>query len=229
MRSKLVIITGGNSGIGNALVEAFYEGGCEVIIADKTDKPSARGVQYILDLTDENEVDLFIKKIIHAHGVPDIVIFNAGRGIHQKLSEGDLHAWKKIFAINVFSVLQLVRGLVPSMLERGRGDLIFISSVSADKPHPYGGVYCASKAALSAIAETLRLEVQPRLRVLNVLPGVVDTDFFGSIIGGGQTPENIGWGAVQPKEVADAVYYAVSQRNDISLNQIVIRPTAQPM
>lgn len=188
-----------------------------------------QGTHLMADLANEADTTSFKEKVLAQFGVPDILIFCAGRGVHQKLSEGSVSQWKEIFELNVFSVLHLLRGFLPYMLERGSGDIVFISSVSAEKPYPYGGIYCASKAGLNTIAETLRLEVQPKLRVVTVAPGVVDTDFFENIIDGSQTADNIGWGSVHPEEVADAVRFALSQRSDVSLNSIVIRPTAQPL
>src|SRR5690625_1660004 len=110
------------------------------------------------------------------------------------------------------------------MTEQGQADVVFISSVSSTHTYPYGGIYAATKAAVDTLAETLRLESQPDVRTTVIRPGVVDTSFFESMIHGDQTPESIAWGAVQPEQIADAVYYAVTRDPGIAINEIVIRP-----
>lgn len=203
--------------------------GNQVVYADKRPSGLDKGIHLLTDLGDEADSVAFPEKVLSQFGIPDVVIFCAGQGIHQRLSEGNPSQWKEIFEVNLFSALRLLHGFLPHMLNKGEGDIVFISSVSAEKPYPYGGIYCASKAALNTIAETLRLEVQPKIRVTTVAPGVVDTDFFENIIDGSQTADNIGWGSVHPEEVAETVCFALSQRTDVSLNNIVIRPTAQPL
>ncbi len=229
MEGKLIVITGGSFGIGRSLVQLLSAKGNQVVYADKKPSGLEAGVHLMADLADEKDTASFKEKVLSQYGIPDVLIFCAGRGIHQQLAQGNPEQWKAIFQLNVFSALHLLNGFLPLMLERGSGDVVFISSVSAEKTYPYGGIYCASKAAINTIAETLRVEVQPKIRVITVAPGVVDTDFFENIIDGAQTADNIGWGSVHPEEVAETVCFALSQRSDVSLNNIVIRPTAQPL
>lgn len=111
----------------------------------------------------------------------------------------------------------------------GRGDVVFISSVAAAHAYPGGGIYSASKAAVDQLAETLRLEVQPEIRVTVIHPGVVDTPFFENMIHGEQSVESIGWGALAADDVAESVLYAITRPRGVALNNIVIRPAGQPM
>ena len=101
-------------------------------------------------------------------------------------------------------------------------------SVAARKPYEWGGIYASSKAALQALAETLRLEVQPKIRVSSVLPGITDTDFFNKMSGGSQTAYDQGWGALQASDIADAVMYIISRPQGVAINELTIRPSAQP-
>lgn len=157
------------------------------------------------------------------------MICNAGRGVHEKLTEGDPDTWEEIFRLNVFGTFRMIRAFVPEMQKLDSADVVFISSVSSDHPHTYGGIYTATKAAIDRIAETLRLEVQPNVRVTVIRPGVVDTGFFKNMASGTHTPEDIGWGALDPDRIADAVLYAISQPKGVMLNNLVIRPVAQTM
>lgn len=228
-RSRKAVITGGSSGIGKSIVERFAEAGFETATADINNKEAIPGMSFPADLTQSTHIDQFIDQVKHDMGCPDILVCNAGQGVHEKLTEGDPDTWEHIFKLNVFSAFRLIRAFVPHMVNQQTGDVIFISSVSVQNPYPYGGIYSATKAALDQLAETLRLEVQPDVRVTMIHAGVVDTDFFSNMISGTQTPEEIGWGALRPEQIADAVFYAVSQPHDIALNDIVMRPANQPM
>lgn len=226
---RKAIITGGSSGIGKSIAKKFFNAGFTTAITDIETPEDHQGYYFPVDLKQCKEVDGLYEKVMSTMGMPDILVLNAGRGIHEKLTEGNPDTWEQIFQVNVFSALRLVRAFVPGMLDQGRGDIVFISSVSSRHAYPYGGIYAATKAALDMAAETLRLEVQPSIRVTTVHLGVVDTNFFNNIINGSQTPDSIGWGALHPDQVADAVLFAVSQPAGVALNDMVIRPVAQPM
>lgn len=228
---KSVLVTGGSSGIGLSIVKKFSQEGSLTVYADiTTPSGSPENAQFIkADVCKRGDVQRLYEETITQIGVPDVLVCNAGKGIHETLYEGDPELWLDVFQNNVFGALRIIRAFLPQMKVRGSGDVIFISSVSASKPYPGGAIYTASKAALDVIAETLRLEVQPDIRVTVISPGVVDTGFFENIIHGNQSVQSIGWGAIAPEDIAEAVFYAVSRPDTIALNNIVIRPAAQPM
>ena len=228
---RKAIITGGSSGIGKSLVNRFCKENIKTAFADIV-APQAKiegSLFFRVNLANPDQVRDLIDNINYKIGTPDVIICNAGRGIHQFLKDGNPDLWEEIFKINVFGTLRIIRGFFPLMVEKGKGDVVLISSVSSKHPYPGGGIYAATKAAIDVIAETLRLETQPIIRVITVSPGVVDTNFFENIIDGNQTPESIGWGALEPDDIADTIYYAISRPHHISINNIVIRPVAQPM
>lgn len=227
--SRKAVVTGGSSGIGKSIVQKFSEAGITTITADINGVDNLPGKFFPVDLTQPNQIDGFCKEVTETTGDPDILVCNAGRGVHEKLTEGNPDTWENIFRLNVFSSFRLIRAFVPAMVENDGGDVVFISSVSADHAYEYGGIYAATKAAVDQMAETLRLEVQPAVRVTVVHPGVVDTNFFEDMIHGTQTPEDIGWGSLSPDRVAESVLFAVTQPRETALNNIVIRPAAQPM
>lgn len=227
--SRKAVITGGSSGIGKSIIHKFSEAGIETAAADLNSTDDLPGHFFEVDLTRPEQIDKFIKDVKNTMGTPDILVCNAGKGIHEKLTEGDPDSWEKIFQLNVFSTFRLIRAFVPEMREHTPSDVVFISSVSSDHAYSYGGIYTATKAAIDQLAETLRLESQPEIRTTVVHPGVVDTDFFRNMISGTQTPEEIGWGALRPDKVAESVLFAVSQSQEMMLNDIVMRPVAQPM
>lgn len=227
--SRKAVVTGGSSGIGKSIVKKFSEVGIKTAAADIKNTGDLPGHFFEIDLTSPDEIEEFIKKVKSTMGIPDILVCNAGKGIHEKLTEGDPDRWEDIFKLNVFSTFRLIRAFVPEMRAQSPADVVFISSVSSDHAYPYGGIYTATKAAIDQLAETLRLEVQPDVRITVVRPGVVDTEFFRNMISGTQTPEEIGWGALNPDKVAETVLFSISQPEDMMLNDIVMRPIAQPM
>ena len=223
------MVSGGSSGIGWAIASYLGDAGVTVMVADVRPLPEAQAnIHYQkTDLTKAADVEKLFGATIETIGEPDLVVVSAGRGVTERLDEGDPANWEQVLALNVMGALRVVRAFVPAMVTAGRGDVVVISSVSAGKPHAWGGVYGASKTALSHLAETLRLEVQPAVRVLTVAPGVVDTPFFERRIGGGDRPEDLGWGALEPSDVAEVVVFALTRRAEVAINEIVIRPAPQ--
>ncbi|WP_224999136.1 SDR family oxidoreductase [Cesiribacter sp. SM1] len=228
---KTALVTGGAGGIGLAIANKLAEGGTNTIIAD----PKQPVAQYLrlfyhnTDITSAESVARLYTYLQDRHGIPDLIVCNAGQGIKERLAEGDPEKWHNILNLNVMGHLRTIRAFLPQMLEKSHTtDIVFISSVAARKPHEWGGIYAASKAAIQSIAETLRLEVQPKVRVSTVLPGVVDTDFFSNTIGGSdESAKNFGWGSLSAEEVAEAVCYIISRPAGVAVNEITIRPAAQ--
>ncbi len=233
---KAALVTGGAGGIGLAIARALAGAGIRTIIADIKEPPAPeegfpeeRIIYHSTDITDPLQVNRLYGFLNEKGLIPDLIICNAGRGITERLAEGDPEKWQSVLNLNVMGHLRTIRSFLPQMLEKNNSsDIVFISSVAARKPHEWGGIYAASKAALQAIAETLRLEVQPKIRVSTILPGMVDTGFFTNAIGGGQSAGDTGWGALQPSDIADAVLYIISRPENVAVNEITLRPAAQP-
>lgn len=229
VKGRRALISGGNSGIGSAIVDKLIAAGTQTAIADVSfsDHCSAFALKFLCDVASASDIDALYAKVTEQLGVPDILVLSAGRGIHEKLTEGDPEKWRQIIETNLLGALRMVRAFVPGMLEAGQGDIVFISSVAAHKPYAYGGVYAATKSALEVVAETLRQEVLPTLRVTVIAPGVTETNFFKNTVSGTQTAESIGYGSISPEEVADAVLFSLGQPSGVSINHITLRPTAQ--
>ena len=206
------------------------EEGVRTIIAD-IQEPELRDENllfYSTDISSAESVAALYSFFSQQHIIPDLIVCNAGRGISERLAEGDPEKWHSIFNVNVMGHLRTIRSFLPQMLEKpGSTDIVFISSVAARKPHEWGGIYAASKAAIQSLAETLRLEVMPKVRVSTILPGVVDTSFFNNMIGGNGSADSFGWGSLSPEEVAEAVYYIISRPAGVTVSELTIRPAAQ--
>lgn len=223
------LITGGSNGIGLAIAQKFSENNINVNIADINDyKGIDSNIKFeSCDVSNADQVKRLYDNIMKTSGPPDVLVLNAGRGIREKLTEGDPEKWQKIFDINVMGALRCIRAFVPQMLEREKGHVVIISSVAANQPHPYGGIYSASKSALEVIAETLRLETIPHVNVTVVSPGITDTGFFENEISGNMNKDDFGMGAISAEEIAEDVFYAISKKQGTSINKIITRPIAQ--
>ncbi len=224
------MVSGGGSGIGRAIAEKLAGSHVKVAVADINlpDGLPDTVVPFKCDVTSGPAIDTLYAQVHEQLSSPDILVCSAGRGIHEKLTEGDPEKWQQIIQTNLLGALRMVRAFVPGMLEAGGGDVVFVSSVAAGQSYPYGGVYAATKSALEVVAETLRQEVLPTIRVTVIAPGVTDTNFFKNTISGFHTAEDIGYGSISADEVASAVLYALSCPQEVSVNHITIRPTAQP-
>lgn len=226
---KTALITGGSNGIGLAIAQKFAENNINVAIADVeayTGKDS-KILYKKCEVSRGDEMDDLYSWTEETLGHPDILVINAGRGIKEKLTEGDPDKWQQIINTNIMGALRAIRAFLPHMVNQQKGHVIVISSVAAGKPHPYGGIYSATKSALEVIAETLRLETIPHINVTVISPGVTDTDFFTNQLAGSHSIEEVGMGAISPREIAEDVFYAISKKKGTSINKIITRPTAQ--
>ena len=177
-----VLITGCSSGIGLALAEAFQSAGFEVWASARKPEDVAR-LQAIgltarqLDVNDEAGLATLAAELEQRGNGLDVLINNAGYGAMGPLLDGGVEAIRRQFETNVFAVVGVTRALFPA-LRRARGLVVNIGSVSGVLVTPFAGAYCASKAAVHALSDALRMELAPfGVRVMEVQPGAIDTRF----------------------------------------------------
>jgi NADP-dependent 3-hydroxy acid dehydrogenase YdfG len=239
LAGKTAVVTGASSGIGEATARLLTGEGCNVVLAarreDRLKSLAAELGEGALaaptDVTDPAACAALVARTVERFGSLEILVNNAGLGLYGSIPEGDPDDWRRMFDVNVLGVLYSTRAAVRHMLARGTGDVVFVSSLAGRRvPAPDGTVYAATKHAITAVAEGLRLDVHEKgIRVINVEPGLVRTEF----------PENTypdareyyaqkGFTPLEAKDVAAAVLYAVSQPARVSLNEIAVRPTGQP-
>ncbi|ELR69137.1 3-oxoacyl-[acyl-carrier protein] reductase [Fulvivirga imtechensis AK7] len=223
---KVAVITGASSGIGKAIAIALAKQQYLVVNADVNPSGTPNVDHHACDITSAKDIHELWVYVRHKYGVPDVLISNAGQGIHEKLAEGDPEKWKRVMDINVVGALRFVRAFLPEMIGNKTGDIVFVSSIAAEQPYEYGGVYSASKAALNMIADTLRLEAR-ELRVSVLSPGVVDTAFFEHMISSNHNVDDIGLGCVSADKVAETVCNILSLSPEVSISKLVITPKDQ--
>lgn len=227
--SKRALITGGANGIGRAIAKKFSSEDYKTVIADieNTETDNEKTFFCRTDVSKSSDIDNLFSRTTEMIGDPDVLVINAGKGIQELLTEGDPEKWQEVININVMGALRCIRAFVPAMMEKKQGNVVFISSVSANQPHPSGGIYSASKTALEVIAETLRLETIPHINVTVISPGITDTKFFENQISGHTSVEGLDMGYISPEDLAEDVFYAISRKNNRSINKIITRPLKQ--
>ena len=183
MPQNTVLITGCSSGIGLALAMEFKRRGWLVIATARRPEPLQNLIRQgliaeKLDVTSEDDIRRVARTIFQTHGALDMLINNAGYGVIAPIVEVESDTLVKQFHTNVFAPLELVRQFVPPMIKKGKGTVVNIGSVSGVLTTPFSGAYCASKAALHALSDALRLELAPfGIKVITVQPGGVRSEF----------------------------------------------------
>ncbi len=236
--NRTAIITGASSGIGESTARLLAREGYNVALAarrvDRLEKLAAEigenSFAVPTDVTDPGACAALVARTVECFGALDVLINNAGLGLYAPIAEGDPEDWRKMFEVNVLGTLYTTRAAIRHMLERGSGDIVFISSVAGRRvPNTYGIVYAATKHAITAIAEGLRMDVSAKgIRVMTIEPGLVRTEFpEGSYQSAEQYYAEKEYSPLEATDVATTVLYALNQPPHVSVNEILIRPTDQ--
>lgn len=234
LQDRTALVTGASSGIGAATARALAAHGARVVLAARRaerlealvqELPGASAVE--LDVCDPAAVTAALDGVN-----PDLAILNAGLALGtEPLAAGSVDEWSTVFDTNVKGVLHCARAVLPGMLERGRGDLVLVGSVAGRQVYPGGAVYCASKHAVRALYEGMRIDcVGSGVRFTTVDPGLVETEF--SLVrfrGDAERAAAVYQGveALAPRDVADAILYAVTRPPHVNVGELVLWPTAQ--
>jgi NADP-dependent 3-hydroxy acid dehydrogenase YdfG len=237
--TKTAVVTGASSGIGEATARLLAREGYNVVLAarrgdrlmDLATELGKGTLAVPTDVTDPDACEELISRALETFDSVDILVANAGLGLYGPIAEGNPEDWRKMFEVNVLGVLHATRAAARHMLERGSGDVVFVSSLAGRRvPRADGAVYAATKHALTAIAEGLRVEVQARgIRVISVEPGLVRTEFPNSSFPSAEEYyAQREYSPLEAEDVARAILYAVEQPPSVSVNEILIRPTEQP-
>lgn len=240
IENKVVLITGGSTGIGAEVARLLASRGARVAIAarrkDKLDEVVA-GIEaaggtakaYSLDVTDKKQVEAVVAAAVADFGKLDVLINNAGLMPIRPMSEVNTDEWDAMIDVNLKGTLYGIAAVLPRFLAQQGGHIINLSSVAGIKVFAPGGtVYSGTKFAVSAITEGLRQEVGDRIRVTSIAPGAVDSDLKHSTSGtAAETVLDFYKQAIPAASVARAVAFAIEQPADVDINEIVLRPTRQ--
>jgi NADP-dependent 3-hydroxy acid dehydrogenase YdfG len=239
LAGKTAVVTGASSGIGEATVRRLARERCNVVLAarreDRLHTLAAELGEGVLaaptDVTDPAACAALVARTVERFGSLEILVNNAGLGLYGSVAEGDPEDWRKMFDVNVLGVLYVTRAAVRQMLRQGAGDVVFVSSLAGRRvPRADGTVYAATKHAVNAVAEGLRMDVHEKgIRVINVEPGLVRTEFpESSYPSAEEYYAEKEYSPLEAEDVAAAVVYALNQPPRVSVNEILVRPTEQP-
>ncbi|MEL6431979.1 MAG: SDR family NAD(P)-dependent oxidoreductase [Planctomycetota bacterium] len=233
LESKRALVTGASSGIGAATARALGRLGAHVTLsARREERLTALAAELpsadvrTADVRDPGSVSALFDGAAY-----DVVVANAGLGLGvAALHEGDVEDWSTMIDTNVKGVLHTVRAALPAMRARGVGDVVLLGSVAGRQVYPGGNVYNATKHAVRAIYEALRLDgIGSGLRFTTVDPGMVETEFSVVRLGDEASAARVydGMTPLTPDDVADAIAYAVTRPPHVNVGEIVLWPTDQ--
>jgi NADP-dependent 3-hydroxy acid dehydrogenase YdfG len=238
MSEKVVLITGAASGLGQATARLLAEKGASIALTDREMAPlekvaveiGKRARPFLADVTKREQLDHAVKETIEAFGRLDVMINNAGVMAIAPLAQGRVEEWNTMIDVNVKGVLYGIAAALPLFERQGRGHFINMASVAGLKLFsPGGAVYSATKFAVRAISEGLRQEVGGKIRVTTISPGAIDSNLkYGSSDQASREGVLAFYEqAIPSNSVARAITWAIEQPEDVDINEIVLRPTAQ--
>lgn len=243
MKRKAALITGATSGIGEACARRFANGGYNLIITGRTaDRLKTLKVEFealgvdvlslAFDVCDREATHQAVASIPECFKPIDVLINNAGlaRGLEPEY-EGSFQDWDEMIDTNIKGLLNMTRLVVPEMVSLNHGHVINIGSVAGDAAYAGGGVYCATKAAVKALTDGLRIDVaHTKVRVTNLKPGLVETNFSNiRFHGDNERADNVYKGIVplRGEDIADVAFYAASAPEHVQIAEVLVLATHQ--
>jgi NADP-dependent 3-hydroxy acid dehydrogenase YdfG len=230
------VVTGAGSGIGEATAEELARIGVRVALVGRrvdrigavVDRIAAAGHEAVAepgDIRDYAQMQAIVERAVQRWGSLDIFVANAAVLEQSMISEGDPKRWRDVIETNVMGTFHSVRAVLPQMLQQGHGHIVIVSSVSGRVTYVGEPAYVASKHALVAIGDVLRQEVAKKnIRVTLIEPGLVNTPFFDPGFSESLLP---GVTPLASAAVAASIRFVLEQPPEVSINELVIRPTGQ--
>jgi len=242
---KVAVITGASSGIGEATVRALAAEGAAVVagarrkerldgLVDEVTRDGGKAIAVECDVTDEEQAHNLVHRAVQEYGRIDVLVNNAGVMLLSTVGKGLSDQWRQMFEVNVMGLLYATDAAIEHMKEQRSGHLVNISSVAGRKvTRDSSGVYAGTKHAVGAISEGLRQELlEDNIRVTIVEPGAVATELPDHITDEDARESLSGLlklERLEAEDIAEAVVYAATQPERVSINEILIRPTQQPL
>lgn len=238
--SKVILVTGASSGIGEAIASRLAASGHRVVLgARRTERLKTlsatlqeQGFQVAfrtLDVTRLEDMQAFVAFAEETYGAVDVIVNNAGVMPLSPLKSLRVDEWNTMIDVNIRGVLNGIAAVLPGMEMRKQGQIINLSSIGGHTVSPTAAVYCATKFAVRAISEGLRQETD-QIRVTVVSPGVVESELADTISDESARDAMKAFRriAIQPDAIARAVAFAIEQPDDVDVSELIVRPTASP-
>jgi len=240
-----VFITGASSGFGKACAEIFAKNGYNLVLSArrlnrlttlKEELQASFGIAIEigeLDVRIESEVNKFITNLPEkVKNNIEFLINNAGLAAgRESLENGLISDWDQMIDTNIKGLLYVSKAIIPLLKKNNQGHIFNISSIAGKEVYSNGNVYCATKHAVDSLSKAMRIElVEHGIKVTNIAPGAAETEFSLVRFKGNESiAQSIydGYDALQAKDIAHVIYFAATQPKHVTLNDIVIMPTAQ--
>jgi NADP-dependent 3-hydroxy acid dehydrogenase YdfG len=240
--NKTVFITGATSGIGLATAQLLAKNNYNLILCGRRqerldtlekelgEKTIVKTLKF--DVSKRDEVEKAIQSLPANFNTPDILINNAGNAHGLDLSQdADLDDWDKMIDINVKGVMYVTKNLLPRMLQKKHGHIVNIGSIAGKEVYLKGNAYCASKHALTAFSDALRIDLNDKgIKVSTVSPGAVNTEFSTVRFKGDTEKANKvyeGFSPLRAEDIADLIFFMISRPSHVNISDSIILPTAQ--
>ncbi len=243
--NNTTLITGATAGFGEACAHEFAQNGWDLVITGRREKrldtlkvelESTYGISVLtlcFDVRDNEAVNEAISGIpSETRSQINLLINNAGLAVGKgPIDEGVIDDWERMIDTNVKGLLYVSKAVIPLLKENDNAQIINIASISGKQVYPGGNVYCASKHAVDALSQAMRIDlVSHGIKVTNIAPGAAETEFSVVRFKGDQNAANSVYQGYQPllaKDIAETAYFAATRPPHVTLNDIVIMPTAQ--
>ncbi|MBO6191741.1 MAG: SDR family oxidoreductase [Prevotella sp.] len=241
--NKIVLITGATSGIGLGCARKFAENGDKVILTGRNEQrlteirkeltdQGAEVLTLAFDVRDREKAKKYIDDLPEEWKQIDVLVNNAGLALGLEPEyEGNLDDWETMIDTNIKGLLLMTRLIVPGMVERNSGHIINIGSVAGDAAYAGGNVYCATKAAVKALTDGLRIDVaNTAIRVTNLKPGLVETNFSNIRFHGDTERASKLYTGIKPltgDDIADVAVYAANAPEHVQIAEVLILATHQ--
>lgn len=240
---KIVVITGASSGLGEATARLLSEQGASVVlgarrteriqsVADELTRSGGKALAIPTDVTQYEQVKRLVDTAVQTYGRLDVMLNNAGLMPHSPLERLKIDDWNRMIDVNIKGVLYGIAAALPQMKQQKAGHIINVSSVAGHKVRPGSAVYAATKSAVLVISEGLRQEVKPyNIRTTVISPGAVATELPDSVTEPdiAENVRKLYEMAIPADAFARAVVFAMSQPEEVDVNEILFRPTRQEL
>src|SRR6266699_5821085 len=244
IQGKVVVITGASSGLGEATARELSAQGATVVLgarradriealADELTRRGGKALAVPTDVIHSEQVKKLVDRAVQAHGRIDVMINNAGLMPQSPLERLRIDEWDRMIDVNIKGVLYGIAAALPHMKQQKSGHIINVSSVAGHKVRAGGAVYAATKHAVLTLSEGLRQEVKPyNIRTTVISPGAVATELPNSVtdpVAAERVRKFYAEIAIPAESFARAVAFAMSQPEEVDMNEILFRPTRQEL
>ncbi|GAA3510826.1 SDR family oxidoreductase [Aquimarina addita] len=243
LKDRVIVITGASSGIGEATAKKIAKEGAKVVLMARSEdklvtlkneieKDGGKALVVAGDVTKKKDFENVVEKTVDTFGKVDGLVNNAGLMPLSFINKLKTDEWDKMVDVNIKGVLNGVSSVLPHLIDNKGGDIINISSMAANRYFPGGAVYCATKSAVKMFSEGLRQELAPEygINVTSIEPGAVATNLTSTVTDEDikdKMSEMLEMNTLESEDIANAIYYTLTQPKRVNINDIYIVPTEQ--